>query len=153
MHSPGLRRDATQIQAQLTMMISSICLQSWRTNDLAARQSRPLVIDALGQFILMTSPSQSKLWLDGVKHAVYQLTEKEVFMITCKLCNTRLERKNLRRDGSMICPVCGQVYWKIAVDRAIESVQDQKTHRAAVENAYLVESTKSVDWIRRLRTA
>ncbi len=74
-------------------------------------------------------------------------------MITCKLCNTRLEKKNLRRDGSMMCPVCGQVYWKIAVDRAIESVQDQKTHRAAVENAYRVESTKSVDWIRRLRTA
>ena len=27
-------------------------------------------------------------------------------MITCKLCNTRLEKKNLRRDGSMLCPVC-----------------------------------------------
>ena len=39
-------------------------------------------------------------------------------MITCKLCNTRLEKKNLRRDGSMLCPVCGQVYWKAAVEAA-----------------------------------
>lgn len=74
-------------------------------------------------------------------------------MITCKLCNTRLERKNLRRDGSMICPVCGQVYWKIAVDRALESGQDQNVHRATIENAYRVESIRSVDWIRSLRTA
>ena len=37
-------------------------------------------------------------------------------MITCKLCNTRLEKKHLRRDGSMLCPECGQIYWKAAVD-------------------------------------
>ena len=40
-------------------------------------------------------------------------------MITCKLCNTRLTKKNFRRDGSMLCPVCGQIYWKAAVDKAI----------------------------------
>lgn len=38
-------------------------------------------------------------------------------MITCKLCNTELERKHLRRDGSMLCPECGQVYWKAAVEK------------------------------------
>lgn len=53
----------------------------------------------------------------------------------------------------MICPVCGQIYWKIAVDRALESGQDQNAHRATIENAYRVESTRSVDWIRSLRTA
>lgn len=42
-------------------------------------------------------------------------------MITCKLCNTRLEKKNIRRDGSMLCPVCGQIYWKAAVEKALQS--------------------------------
>ena len=41
-------------------------------------------------------------------------------MLTCKLCRTRLEKKHLRRDGSMLCPVCGQVYWKAAVEKAIK---------------------------------
>jgi uncharacterized Zn finger protein (UPF0148 family) len=40
-------------------------------------------------------------------------------MITCKLCSTRLEKKDLRRDGSMLCPECGQIYWKAAVDKAM----------------------------------
>ena len=40
-------------------------------------------------------------------------------MITCKLCSTKLTRKNFRRDGSMLCPVCGQIYWKAAVDKAL----------------------------------
>ena len=40
-------------------------------------------------------------------------------MITCKLCNTKLTRKNFRRDGSLLCPVCGQVYWKAAVEKAL----------------------------------
>lgn len=39
-------------------------------------------------------------------------------MITCKLCGTELEKKNMQRDGSLLCPVCGQIYWKVAVDRA-----------------------------------
>ena len=42
-------------------------------------------------------------------------------MITCKLCGTTLEKRNLRKDGSMLCPVCGQIYWKAAVDRALAS--------------------------------
>ena len=40
-------------------------------------------------------------------------------MITCKLCNTKLTRKNFRRDGSLLCPVCGQIYWKAAVEKAL----------------------------------
>ena len=41
-------------------------------------------------------------------------------MITCKLCSTRLEKKHLRRDGSLLCPECGQVYWKSAIRKALE---------------------------------
>ena len=43
-------------------------------------------------------------------------------MLTCKLCGTDLTRKNLCRDGSMLCPVCGQKYWKAAVDKAIGDI-------------------------------
>ncbi|MCR5088034.1 MAG: hypothetical protein K6C08_00805 [Oscillospiraceae bacterium] len=39
-------------------------------------------------------------------------------IIKCKLCGTALDRKNLCRDGSMLCPVCGQIYWKAAVEKA-----------------------------------
>ena len=42
-------------------------------------------------------------------------------MLTCKLCNTTLTKKELRRDGSMLCPVCGQIYWKAAVDQALSA--------------------------------
>jgi len=45
-------------------------------------------------------------------------------MITCKLCNTILEKKHLRRDGSMLCPECGQVYWKAAVEKAMLDLTD-----------------------------
>lgn len=45
-------------------------------------------------------------------------------MITCKLCNTRLEKKHLRRDGSMLCPECGQIYWKAAVEKALRETTD-----------------------------
>lgn len=45
-------------------------------------------------------------------------------MITCRLCNTRLEKKHLRRDGSMLCPVCGQIYWKAAVEKAMHERTD-----------------------------
>ncbi|MBQ9662414.1 MAG: hypothetical protein IJV40_04595 [Oscillospiraceae bacterium] len=40
-------------------------------------------------------------------------------MLTCKLCSTRLEKRHLRRDGSLLCPECGQIYWKEAVDKAM----------------------------------
>lgn len=73
-------------------------------------------------------------------------------MITCKLCNTRLEKKNLRRDGSMLCPVCGQIYWKIAVEKAM-GVDNFQEHRERVERAYRTESLRSVESIRRMRTA
>ena len=42
-------------------------------------------------------------------------------MITCKLCNTTLNTKHLRRDGSLMCPVCGQIYWREAVLKALET--------------------------------
>lgn len=74
------------------------------------------------------------------------------FMITCKLCNTRLEKKNLRRDGSMLCPVCGQIYWKTAVEKAL-GVENFQEHRERVERAYRAESLRSVESIRRMRTA
>lgn len=45
-------------------------------------------------------------------------------MITCRLCNSKLEKKDLRRDGSMICPVCGQVFWKAAVEKAMSEHTD-----------------------------
>ena len=52
-------------------------------------------------------------------------------MITCKLCNTNLTQKNYRRDGSLLCPVCGQVYWKAAVEKALHGpVQREHDHTA-----------------------
>ena len=55
-------------------------------------------------------------------------------MITCKLCNTELKKKDFRRDGSVLCPVCGQIYWKEAVEAALcESENsenpDKKRHK------------------------
>ncbi len=50
-------------------------------------------------------------------------------MITCKLCGTTLDRKHLRRDGSMLCPVCGQIYWKAAVERAFRN--EMRTEKRA----------------------
>lgn len=54
-------------------------------------------------------------------------------MITCELCNTRLEKKDLRRDGSMLCPECGQIYWKAAVDKVMreEAINKRSTRRVA----------------------
>lgn len=68
-------------------------------------------------------------------------------MITCKLCNTRLEKKNLRRDGSMLCPVCGQVYWKAAVEAANTS---SFRHYTAEERMaeYTRQSRLSVEMLR-----
>ena len=54
-------------------------------------------------------------------------------MISCKLCNTTLSRKNLRKDGSMLCPVCGQIYWRIAVERAMDEAEN-KTQNADKKN-------------------
>ena len=45
-------------------------------------------------------------------------------MITCKLCSTRLDKKDLRRDGSMLCPECGQIYWKAAVEKAMNGAAE-----------------------------
>ena len=73
-------------------------------------------------------------------------------MITCKLCNTRLEKKNLRRDGSMLCPVCGQIYWKTAVEKAM-GVENYQEHKECIERAYREETLRSVEAIRRVRTA
>ena len=54
-------------------------------------------------------------------------------MITCKLCNTSLSRKHLRKDGSMLCPVCGQIYWRIAVERA-QAEAEKETQNTEKKN-------------------
>ena len=69
-----------------------------------------------------------------------------------ELCNTRLEKKNLRRDGSMLCPVCGQIYWKTAVEKAM-GVENYQEHKERIERAYREETLRSVEYIRRVRTA
>ena len=40
-------------------------------------------------------------------------------MIRCKLCDTLMDTKHRRRDGSLMCPVCGQIYWREAVLKAM----------------------------------
>lgn len=68
-------------------------------------------------------------------------------MLTCKLCGTQLGKKSLRRDGSLLCPVCGQIYWKAAVERAYKSADDSE-HRAEIRKmAYNRESRKSTEWM------
>ncbi|MCR5090819.1 MAG: hypothetical protein K6C08_15075 [Oscillospiraceae bacterium] len=52
-------------------------------------------------------------------------------MISCKLCRTELERKHLRKDGSLLCPVCGQVYWRAAVEKAM-AAEGRSRQRVAV---------------------
>ena len=73
-------------------------------------------------------------------------------MITCKLCGTHLEKKHLRRDGSMLCPECGQVYWKAAVDKAL-SLSRPSYSEEEIESRYIRESMKSTELIRRVRVA
>lgn len=77
-------------------------------------------------------------------------------MITCKLCNTTLTKKELRRDGSMLCPVCGQIYWKAAVDRAL-SASSEAPSDSDIRSEYLRESRLSTERIagrvRRVRVA
>ena len=78
----------------------------------------------------------------------------EESMITCKLCNTRLEKKHLRRDGSMLCPECGQVYWKAAVEKARREYIDTDGLKDQIEARYNRESKRSTDYIaRRVRIA
>ena len=75
-------------------------------------------------------------------------------MITCKLCNTRLERKHLRRDGSMLCPECGQIYWKAAVEKAMMESTDTDSLRDQIETRYKHESRRSTEFIaRRVKVA
>ena len=68
-------------------------------------------------------------------------------MITCKLCGTSLGRKQLRRDGSMLCPECGQIYWKAAVEAAGTS---SFRHHSAEERMaeYTRQSRLSVEMLR-----
>ena len=77
-------------------------------------------------------------------------------MITCKLCGTYLGKKHLRRDGSMLCPECGQVYWKAAVDRAL-SASSEAPSDSDIRSEYLRESRLSTERIagrvRRVRVA
>ena len=74
-------------------------------------------------------------------------------MITCKLCNTKLEKKHLRRDGSMLCPVCGQIYWQAAVAKAMRGME-YKHLDAEIKSNYRRESRKSTELIaRKVRVA
>ena len=68
-------------------------------------------------------------------------------MLTCKLCGTQLGKKNLRRDGSLLCPVCGQIYWKSAVERASQSADDMEQRAEIRKLAYYRESRKSTEWM------
>ena len=52
--------------------------------------------------------------------------KRGTIMITCKLCNTKLKKKDFRRDGSVLCPVCGQIYWKEAVEKALQRSAEEK---------------------------
>ena len=70
-------------------------------------------------------------------------------MVTCKLCNTRLEKKHLRRDGSMLCPECGQIYWKAAVEKAMHELKDAEEPRNQVGTKYRHESKRSSEYISR----
>ena len=75
-------------------------------------------------------------------------------MITCKLCNTRLEKKHLLRDGSLLCPECGQVYWKSAVKKAISESVDEEERISRIRANYSRESRLSTERIaRRLKLA
>lgn len=70
-------------------------------------------------------------------------------MLTCKLCNTILEKKHLRRDGSMLCPECGQIYWKEAVEKAMREPTDTETLTKQIVEKYRHESKISAKHIAR----
>ena len=75
-------------------------------------------------------------------------------LITCKLGNTRLARTDVRRDGSMLCPECGQIYWKAAVDKAMREQTDTDDLRNRIASRYQRESRRSTEFIsRRVRVA
>ena len=70
-------------------------------------------------------------------------------MITCKLCDTSLEKKHLRRDGSMLCPECGQVYWKAAVEKAMLASADANDLKIRIETKHKHESERSTKYVSR----
>ena len=75
-------------------------------------------------------------------------------MITCKLCNTRLEKKHLRRDGSMLCPECGQIYFNAAVEKALRETLDTIPAKKLTAKRYRRESKDSTEYIaRRVKVA
>lgn len=84
----------------------------------------------------------------------YAIDGMEDTMITCKLCNTKLDRKHLRRDGSLLCPECGQIYWKAAVEKAMLESTDTIDLRSQIETRYKHESKHSTEYIsRRVKVA
>jgi len=36
-----------------------------------------------------------------------------------------MDRKHIRRDGSLLCPECGQIYWKAAVEKATRGLEQR----------------------------
>ena len=65
-------------------------------------------------------------------------------MLTCKLCGTELSPKKIRKDGSLLCPVCGQIYWKAAVEKATKSADRSEE----IKEKYINESRRSAERIR-----
>ena len=71
-------------------------------------------------------------------------------MITCKLCNTRLEKKNLRRDDSMMYAESDQSYTKARVTKAmLEPATDEENLRNRIEAKYKHESKRTTEFISR----
>ena len=48
----------------------------------------------------------------------------------------------------MLCPVCGQIYWKAAVDKAMAFQEEEEDHRHRIEARYIEQSRRSVERIR-----
>ena len=73
-------------------------------------------------------------------------------MLTCKLCGTELSPRKIRKDDSLLCPECGQVYWKSAVEKALLSAPSPSLsaaeERELREKAYTRESRRSAERIR-----
>ena len=54
----------------------------------------------------------------------------------------------------MLCPECGQIYWKAAVEKAMVDYQDTDNLREQITARYHNESKRSTDLIsRRVKVA
>ena len=74
------------------------------------------------------------------------LPKRVMLLITCKLCNTKIEKK--RKDGSMQCPRCLQVYWKAAVEKAEANQASTRTSVETYRRRFEAESRRTVASLR-----